>query len=132
MNGRSGETGKQRKGTERVNLLHDITTALAPQGFNLIGTTTPAAYEALVPPQYHVAQLMPQAKTIVVIGNGGGEFWNGFRAYCTAHPGYMHEREHPLDDYTVESIEGTLIPIFQRTGVAYRYLYPFRFWTEPV
>jgi hypothetical protein len=105
---------------------------LTPHGFNLIGTTPIAAYEALVSAQYHLTPLLPQAKTILVIGNGGGDFWNGFRAYCAAHPGYLHEHEHPLDDYTVEVIEGTLTPILQNSRTGYRYLYPFRFWTEPV
>jgi epoxyqueuosine reductase QueG len=99
---------------------------------NLIGTTTVAAYEALVPPRYHVASLLPQAKTLVVIGNGGGEFWTRFRAYYNARPGYLQEHEHPLDDYTVETIENVLAPSLQSSGAIYHYLYPFRFWTESV
>jgi hypothetical protein len=115
-----------------VDLLQAIKEALTPHGLNLIGTTTIAAYEALVPTQYHVAALLPQAKTLVVIGNGGGEFWAGFRAYCDARPGYLQERTHPLDGYTVEVIEGALAPALGRSGAVYHYLYPFRFFTEPV
>ncbi|MGH7962699.1 MAG: hypothetical protein ACRERD_12875 [Candidatus Binatia bacterium] len=115
-----------------MDLLQEITTALHPYGFNLIGTTTVASYETLVPDQYHVASLLPQAKTVVVIGNGGGEFWAGFRAYCDARPGHLQERTHPLDEYTVEIIESALAPILHQSGAAYRYLYPFRFSTEPV
>ncbi len=115
-----------------MNLLDAVTAALVPFGLNLIGTTSVAHYETLVPPQYHVNALLPQAKSIVVIGNGGGEFWRGFRLYCKQHPGYMEERAHPLDDYTVKLIETTLTPLLQTSGRAYRYLYPFQFWTEPV
>jgi epoxyqueuosine reductase len=115
-----------------VDLLQDIGAALAPHGLNLVGTTTIAAYETLVPSQYHVVSLLPQAKTLVVIGNGGGEFWAGFQAYCHARPGYLQEHEHPLDDYTVETIENALALCLQRSGAVYRYLYPFRFWIEPV
>jgi epoxyqueuosine reductase len=79
-----------------------------------------------------VAPLLPRAKTLVVIGNGGGAFWGHFRAYCQKHPGHPHSREHPLDEYTVEIIERTLTPILRRAGAAYRCLYPFRFRTEPV
>lgn len=117
---------------QRVNLIRSITTALAPRGVNLIGTTTVTDYEALVPSQYHIASLLPGVKTLVVIGNGGGQFWHGFRAYCAEHPNYLQEHEHPLDDYTVELIESTLTPILTRTEARYRYCYPFRFWTEPV
>lgn len=115
-----------------MDLLADITTALAPYGLNLIGTATVAAYEALVPTHYHVTALLPQAKTLVVIGNGGGAFWAGFRTYCDARPGYRLEHEHPLDDYTVEVIETTLSSALKKSGTVYRYLYPFRFWAEPV
>jgi epoxyqueuosine reductase QueG len=115
-----------------VNLLDNITESLAPYGFNLIGTATTPAYEALVPSQYHVNSLLPQAKTLVVIGNGGGDFWSGFRAHCESHPDYLDERAHPLDDYTSATIETALTPRLQAANVAYRYLYPFRFWTEPV
>ena len=111
-------------------LLEEITAALAPHGLNLIGTTPVAAYETLVPAQYQVAALLPQAKTVVVIGNGGGAFWAGFRAYCDARPGYLQERAHPLDDYTVAVIERTLAPCLERSGARYRFLYPFRFATE--
>jgi epoxyqueuosine reductase QueG len=115
-----------------VDLLRDITDALAPHGLNLIGTATVAAYEALVPAQYHITSLMPQAKTVLVLGNGGGAFWERFRAYCDTRPGYWENGEHPLDEYTVELIERTLTPLLKEASVDYRYLYPFRFWTEPV
>lgn len=115
-----------------MDIFPQLKDVLLPSGLNLTGATSVAAYEALVPPQYHVTALLPQAKTIVVIGNGGGEFWRGFRAYCDQHPDYLHEREHPLDDYTVEIIEKALTPQLQRVGAVYRYVYPFRFWTEPV
>ncbi|MGE0685067.1 MAG: hypothetical protein AB7P69_29670 [Candidatus Binatia bacterium] len=115
-----------------MNLLDKIIESLVPYGFNLIGTATVPAYEAIVPPQYRVSSLLPQTKTLVVIGNGGGAFWSGFRAYCEAHPSYLHDREHPLDDYTSVTIETALTPHLRAANADYRYLYPFRFWTEPV
>ncbi len=115
-----------------MTLLSDITRVLTPYGLNLIGTTSVAAYEALVPSQYHVAALLPEAKTLIVIGNGGGQFWQEFRTYCTKHSHYLDEHEHPLDDYTVEVIDQTLTPVLLRAEAEYRYLYPFRFWSEPV
>jgi epoxyqueuosine reductase QueG len=115
-----------------MDLLSYIHNALAPHGLNLIGTTTVAAYEALVPERYHVGALSPHAKTIIVIGNGGGDFWRGFRAYCDTHPGWLTAQEHPLDAYTVAVVETALTPSLQAEGVSYRYVYPFRFWTESV
>ena len=121
-----------------MDLLNDITTALAPYGLNLIGTAARATYESLVPVQYHVTSLLPQTQSnqsvqsIIVIGNGGGAFWAGFRDYADARPGYFQKHSHPLDDYTVEVIENSLTPLLQHSGATYRYVYPFRFSTQPV
>ena len=122
-----------------MDLLNDIATTLAPYGLNLIGSAARATYESLVPAQYHVTSLLPQTQShqsIIVIGNGGGAFWTGFRDYTDARPGYFQQHPqqhpHPLDEYTVEVIENSLTPLLQRSGAAYRYVYPFRFSTQPV
>ena len=111
-----------------MNLLTRLTGALAAYGLNLIGTTSRAAYEALVPTTYGLEPLLPQTRSVIVIGNGGGAFWTGFRPYAARHAG----DPHPLDDYTVEVVERSLTPILAASGARYRYAYPFRFRTEPV
>jgi epoxyqueuosine reductase len=115
-----------------TSLLARTKAALQPSGFNLIGSAAVADYDRLVPPQYRAASLFPAGRTLMVIGNGGGDLWRAFQVYCRAHPGYMQRHEHPLDDYTIELIEGSLSPLFAQEGVAHRYLYPFRFATQPV
>src|SRR5262249_15733488 len=54
---------------------------LAPQGLNLIGAAEVARYDAIVPPRHAVGSRAPDARTLVVIGNGGGAFWEAFRCY---------------------------------------------------
>ncbi|MGE0826948.1 MAG: hypothetical protein AB7G75_09780 [Candidatus Binatia bacterium] len=115
-----------------MDFFNNIRNALAPYGLNLIGTAAVTAYEALVPQSYYVRSLLPGANSLVVIGSGGREFWQGFRAYGEMHPGYVQTHEHPLDDYTVEILEQAVTPVLDDAGAQYRYLYPFRFWTEPV
>ena len=112
-----------------MGLLQDITAALTPVGLNLIGTTPRADYEALVPAQYHIKPHFPETETVVVIGNGGGEFWNHFREYAEARPGYLQQREHPLDDYTVEVIGARLTPLLDTARAQYRIIYPFQFFS---
>jgi epoxyqueuosine reductase len=116
----------------RVGLLGDVSEALDRYGLNVIGATSVVAYEALVPARYYVASLLPEAQTVVVIGNGGGAFWAGFRQYCDTRPQFFSERAHPLDDYTTTVIENTLVPILDAAGAIYRLVYPFRFTTESV
>ena len=110
-------------------LFRDITTALAPVGLNLIGTTAMSDYEALVPSRYHIKQRFPKAETVVVIGNGGGTFWKGFRRYVATRPDYLQQHEHPLDDYTVEVIGANLAPLLDEARIPYRFIYPFQFFS---
>lgn len=112
-----------------MDLLDDVTRTLAPPGLNLVGTTPVADYDARVPAAYRVAQTFARARTIVVIGNGGRRFWNGFRDYVAARPASLRNRAHPLDDYTVERIETALSPRLDRTGAWYRLVYPFQFFS---
>lgn len=111
-----------------MDLLNQITDALAPSGLNLVGTASRSAYEALVPTAYRLEPFLPRTRAVIVIGNGGSAFWTGFRPYAARHT----RDPHPLDAYTVSIIERTLTPILQASGAGYRYTYPFRFWTEPV
>ena len=112
-----------------MGLLHNITAALAPVGLNLIGTTARSEYEALVPSQYHLKQRFPETETVVVIGNGGGEFWKHFREYAEARPGYFQQHEHPLDVYTVAVMRARLTPLLDATRTQYRLIYPFQFFS---
>jgi len=112
-----------------MGLLQDITAALAPVGLNLVGTTPSSDYEALVPAQYHLKQRFPEIETVVVIGNGGGEFWRHFRKYVEARPGYLQQHDHPLDDYTVEVIRARLTPPLDAARTQYRLIYPFQFFS---
>ncbi len=112
-----------------MELLQDIMAALAPVGLNLIGTTPRADYEALVPSQYHITQWFPEAESVVVIGNGGREFWGHFREYAAARPGYLQQHDHPLDDYTVAVMSARLTPLLDATRAQYRVIYPFQFFS---
>jgi hypothetical protein len=59
--------------------LAQLRDLLAPQGLNLIGAAEVARYDAIVPPRHAVGSRAPDARTLVVIGNGGGAFWEAFR-----------------------------------------------------
>ncbi len=112
-----------------MGLLQDITAVLAPVGLNLIGTTSRSDYEALVPSQYHIKQRFPEIETVIVIGNGGGEFWKRFREYAAARPGYLQQHDHPLDAYTVEVIGARLTPLLDAALAQYRIIYPLQFFS---
>ena len=109
-------------------LLTALERALAPHGLNLIGATTPAAYDAGVPPAFALRRLAPEANGVLVIGNGGGALWAAFQAYCRDHAGHAATPD-PLDAFTRDVVERAALPV---VGPGARVLYPFRFPADPV
>ncbi len=112
-----------------MGLLQEITAVLAPVGLNLIGTTPRSDYEAMVPSQYHIKQQFPETETVVIIGNGGREFWRHFQEYAEGRPDYLQQHDHPLDVYTVDVIRARLTLLLDATHAQYRIIYPFQFFS---
>jgi hypothetical protein len=109
-------------------LLTALQRALVPHGLNLIGATTPDAYDAGVPAQHALGRLAPETRGVIVIGNGGGAFWAAFQAYCGDHAGHASTPD-PLDAFTRHVVEEAARPL---AGPFVRFLYPFRFPDDPV
>jgi hypothetical protein len=112
-------------------LADELARALAPVGLNLIGVTTPAAYDALVPPSHRLAAHAATTRSIVVIGNGGRAFWAAYRAHVDAHPDHAG-RSHPLDDFTTAVMEEHVVPRAARLGIRGELHLPYRETTPPV
>ena len=117
-------------------LVTELTRALAPFGLNLVGVTTAAAYDALVPASHRLAaEGSPPDATrpgaIVVIGNGGGGFWSAYRDHLVRHPEHAG-REHPLDDFTRSVLAANALPVAERLGLRPVLRLPFEATTPPV
>lgn len=105
-------------------LLDSVRRSAAPFGLNLIAAVPVDSYEAIAPPAMRAGALAPNVRSIVVIGNGGGTFWNAFTAYADDHPGWR-ERTHPLDDFTRAIIEHDIVAAVRGQGVECTPAYPF-------
>jgi hypothetical protein len=112
-----------------------ITEALAevllPVGFNLIGVAAVEDYDRRVTADRRLAVLHPAARSVVVIGNGGGAMWRAFQE-CRRRDERILDRENPLDEFTVEAIDAEVPSVFSRFGASFRTVYPFRFREDPV
>src|SRR5688572_22587456 len=106
-----------------------IAAAVAPFGLNLIGVAEAASYDAEVGPSRRLARHLDGARSVVVVGNGGGAFWDAYRRFCAANPG--HERHaDPVDDFT-RAVVGAACATLEDRGDA-RVLYPFGFAEDGV
>jgi hypothetical protein len=111
----------------RIDAPAALAAVLAPHGLNVIGATPAAAYDAAVPADRALARLVPDARSMVVIGNGGGAFWDAFQADCRAHPGHADVPD-PLDAFTRRTVAAAVVAV----GLPGPVLYPFDFPATPV
>jgi hypothetical protein len=121
-----------------MEFLDAIRAAAAPHGLNLIAGIPADRYDLAVthatrtssfasaPPtsQTPLDEVNPGRRSIVVIGNGGGDFWRAFSAFVDRHPGWR-KRDNPLDDFTREIIESAVVPVVRESGVRCLTVYPF-------
>ena len=107
-----------------AELLETIRSAAAPYGLNLVAAIPAGGYDRIVPPAMRASTIDPAARSIVVIGNGGGGLWRAFTAHAARNPGWR-ERANPLDDFTLDVIERYVIVAVRDSGVRCVPVYPF-------
>jgi epoxyqueuosine reductase len=107
--------------TDPLQLIRD---AGKRHGLNLIAAIPVARYALALGPKSQLREAAPDARSIVVIGNGGGDFWIALKAHAAQHPGWF-EREHPVDDYTREVIESDIVAPVRALGLRCTVTYPF-------
>jgi len=107
-----------------VQLIESIRAAARPFGLNLVAAVLVERYDRAVKAAYRVSSHSPDARSIVVIGNGGGDFWRAYRAHADRNPGWS-SREHPLDDFTRTVVENWIARRLVPAGEHCATVYPF-------
>ena len=105
-------------------LLDRIRSAGRPFGLNLVAAVPVDRYDRGVTEIYRVSGHWPDATSIVVIANGGGDFWRAYLKHASLNPGWS-SREHPLDDFTKVVIESWCASPFVQSGELCAVTYPF-------
>lgn len=117
------------EGPKVADLSVGLARALAPHGLNLVGACTVDAYDAVVPATHALARLAPEARSAIVIGNGGRSLWEAVRRACSADSGLAGAPD-PIDAFTRRVVEAEVRPLLD--GVSVRLLYPFRYPADPI
>jgi epoxyqueuosine reductase len=107
-----------------MDLLEDIGTRARQFGLNLIAAIPAERYDRVAGPAYRAQTIEPACRSIVIIGNGGGDFWRCFKAHTADRPGWL-ARDNPLDDFTREIIETEVMRPVASTGTRCIPVYPF-------
>ena len=106
------------------SILQMLREASAPHGLNLVAATPVERYDRAVAEISRAAPLDPRARSIVVIGNGGGALWKALSAHAARNPGWW-DRENPLDDFTREVVERDVGAAASAAGARFTIVYPF-------
>ncbi|MBV8360857.1 MAG: hypothetical protein JO189_23420 [Deltaproteobacteria bacterium] len=107
-----------------MDLFDHIIRSAQRFGLNLTAAIPAERYEIVAAPAYRVGAICPECRSIVVIGNGGGDFWRAFKTHVAENPGWF-ERENPLDDFTRKVVEKEIVKPIQSAGVRCIAVYPF-------
>ena len=102
-------------------ILDPIRVAAARNGLNLVAATTAQRYDDAVTAPYRVDAIAPCARSIIVIGNGGGAFWKSFQKHAGENPDWM-THENPLDDFTRVVIERDVAPLVKSAIIVYPFM----------
>jgi hypothetical protein len=90
-------------------VLERVAALVRPYGLNLVGAADVAAYDALVPASHRLGLAPGARRTAIVVGHGGGGFWEAYRAHVRRHP--EHERlPDPIDAFTARIMEEQVLP----------------------
>jgi len=89
---------------DATSILTAIRTAAAGHGLNLVAAVPVARYDAVVHSAARASLINPATRSIVVLGNGVGDFWAALKRHAARNPGWW-ERENPLDDFTRDIVE---------------------------
>lgn len=94
-------------------------------GFNVFGTAPVEEYDRKAPPQAHrLREVLSEASTVLVVGNGGSGFWYQYKSFLQKNPQFEQGRTDPFDDYTVLILtEGE--KLLQEAGFKTKSIYPF-------
>jgi len=94
--------------TARKNQTRKIEKVLAkycdPAGLNFRGVVSVAASDDEVPDNQKIAPLLKGAKSAIVIGNAGRNFWNAYTVFLEANPDYPKDSARALDNYTADAV----------------------------
>ncbi len=101
-----------------------ITSDAQRFGLNLTAAIPAERYDLIAGPNYRAGTIYPECRSIVVIGNGGADFWRCYKAHAARNPGW-YERNNPLDDFTREVVEKEIVMPIQTAGVRCITVYPF-------
>jgi hypothetical protein len=83
------------------NVYYKLKDLFYNSGLNLIRRIRISEYELRVTSKKWVTNLLQDAKSVILVGFAGREFWNVLQAFLKKYPEFESTREDLIDDYTI-------------------------------
>ncbi len=93
-------------------------------GFNIVARIKAGEYDAQVAQAKKSAALLPGAKSIILAGFAGKNFWDVLQQFLRDNREFRETHEDWIDDYTVINFEKTTVTLDDRK-VSYKMAFPF-------
>jgi epoxyqueuosine reductase len=106
------------------NVLEELREFFLQSGFNLTLTIDPVEYANTAGTKKHLNTLLPEVKSILLIGFSGKSFWGVFQEYLKNNPEYKSDRINLIDDYSVLKFKEAS-HILNKYRVSHKSVYPF-------
>jgi hypothetical protein len=104
-------------------IIEAVRTAGYPFGLNLVAALPVERYLA-ESKTVKLPDTDVEVRSIIVVANGGSDFWRSFVSYRDAQPGW-EERANPLDDFTRKIVDQTVAGCLRDSGIGCTAVYPF-------
>ena len=101
-----------------------VRAAGEPFGLNLAAAVPVDRYDAAMTEAYRTAAIDSNARSIIVIANGGGALWAALKRHAEGNPNWF-DRDHPLDDFTRTIVENEIAPVVREAGARGTVVFPF-------
>ena len=102
-------------------VLEEIRNHFTGSGFNLILSIDPSEYKKS---QNNLDELMPDARSIILVGFAGKDFWKLFQNYLRNNPNFSDDNIDLIDNYTLIKF-GEATKILDSHRVLHSSVYPF-------
>lgn len=99
------------------NVFHD-------SGFNIVTRIKVSDYDRQVLRDIRATTIFPNAKSIILAGFAGKNFWNILQKFLRENPDFKNTREHWIDDYTLLKFM-LAAKILDDKNANYRMAFPF-------
>ncbi|MEE9253076.1 MAG: hypothetical protein V3U74_06995 [Thermodesulfobacteriota bacterium] len=97
---------------------------LGRAGFNIIRRINASRYDAEVPPERRTGRITKNARTVLLAGFAGKEFWAVLNDFIKDNPEFYGSTEDIIDDYTVLQFK-KVGELLYSSGVEFETVFPF-------